>query len=368
MRRSCLACPFLSVPRRDDRLTQHVAADEDRPGGREEGHGPEEADPCGADDGLPVYRIAGEVQPGVELVRGEVGVHWPGELEARGELEEQDKNHGAHARTQGVVGGGREKDRERRQPRQGQRHEARAGPHESDATFDAYGGAARSGERLEPAREVPGDESDAHEDRRGDEAIKRDGHRFREEQLRAADRAAEDRLQRAGGSLTGYRVPGDERHHERQENERREPQRDQGHHQPVVEQLGGKRNLTCVRTTARYLDCTNEKDRHQRDRPQPEEGPSLPEQLIQFPADHSSPPSVSSRNRSSRFGRTGTSARTSTSPATSSRTTGPTPSGPTESRISSPPVSSNPFVLSAGTDAPTATELRTRTRSASWPF
>src|SRR5918994_3173965 len=251
------------------------------------------------------------------------------------------------------MGGGREKDRERRQPQQGQRHEARAGPHERDAPSDTDEGAARPRERLEPAREVPGGEPHSHEYRRGDEAVNRDRHRFREKQSRPADRATENRLQRTGGGLAGYRISGDERHHERQEDESGKAQRDQGHYQPVLQQLGGERDLARVRSAARYLDRRHEKDRYQHRRPEPQEGPPLPEQLVKLPANHPPPHSVSFRNRSSRLGRTGTSARTSTPPVTRSRTTGPTPSGPTESRISSPPVPSNPSVLSVGTAAST---------------
>src|SRR5215207_1517123 len=51
------------------RLAQHVAAGEDCPGCSETDCGPEEADPGGVDDGIPAYRVAGKVQPCLELVR-----------------------------------------------------------------------------------------------------------------------------------------------------------------------------------------------------------------------------------------------------------------------------------------------------------
>ena len=55
-------------------LTQYVATNEDGPGADQKCRGPKDADPKGADDGLPIYGVAGEVEPGFELVREEVGV------------------------------------------------------------------------------------------------------------------------------------------------------------------------------------------------------------------------------------------------------------------------------------------------------
>ena len=56
------------------RLAQYVPADEDRPCEAQKSRAPEEADPEGADDGLPGYGVAGEVEPGLELAREEVGL------------------------------------------------------------------------------------------------------------------------------------------------------------------------------------------------------------------------------------------------------------------------------------------------------
>jgi hypothetical protein len=55
-------------------LRKHVAASEDGPGGDEEGSSPEQADPEGASYRFPGYGVAGEVEPGIELVREQIGV------------------------------------------------------------------------------------------------------------------------------------------------------------------------------------------------------------------------------------------------------------------------------------------------------
>src|SRR5215211_6194528 len=85
-------------------LRKHVAASKDCPGGGEEAGPPEEADPEGARYRFPGYGVAGEVEPGLELVGEQVGVKGAGETEAGGEPEKQDENHGAHARAHRVVG------------------------------------------------------------------------------------------------------------------------------------------------------------------------------------------------------------------------------------------------------------------------
>src|SRR5215210_3910615 len=59
-------------------LREHVAANKDGPGGDEEGGAPEEADPEGARYRFPGYRVAGEVEPGLELVGEQVGVKGSG--------------------------------------------------------------------------------------------------------------------------------------------------------------------------------------------------------------------------------------------------------------------------------------------------
>src|SRR5829696_9076710 len=87
-------------------LRKHVAASKDGPCGGEEGGSPEEADPEGARYRFPGYGVAGEVEPGLELVREQVGVQGAGEAETGGEPEEQDEDHGAHARANRIVGSG----------------------------------------------------------------------------------------------------------------------------------------------------------------------------------------------------------------------------------------------------------------------
>jgi hypothetical protein len=64
----------------------------------------------GANYRTPLYRVAGEVQPGLVLVREEVGVQRTGEPKAGGESEEQDEGHTSHARAQEALGSERKKD------------------------------------------------------------------------------------------------------------------------------------------------------------------------------------------------------------------------------------------------------------------
>jgi hypothetical protein len=103
------------------------------------------------------------------------------------------------------------------------------------ATPDAYGGAARSRERLEAAREVARREAHGREDRGGRDAVQGDGGGLGKEQLRAAHGAAEDRLQGAPRNLAGDCVPGDERDDERQQDERGEGKGDERDHEPVLQ-------------------------------------------------------------------------------------------------------------------------------------
>src|SRR5215210_3938011 len=82
---------------------EHVAANKDGPGGDEETAPPKEADPEGTRYRFPGYGVAGEVEPGLELVREQVGVKGTGEAETGGEPEEQDEHNGAHVRAHRVV-------------------------------------------------------------------------------------------------------------------------------------------------------------------------------------------------------------------------------------------------------------------------
>src|ERR671913_600935 len=173
-----LALSTARVRRREWGLREHVAADEDGPGGGEEAGSPEEAGPEGARYRFPGYGVAGEVEPGLELVGEQVGVEGDGEAEAGGEPEEQHEDHGAHARADRVVGGGGQEDRERGERHQGHGDEASASPNERDAAPDAYRGTAQPSKGGEAAGKVAGGEPSAGGDRRGGETVEAHRRRF----------------------------------------------------------------------------------------------------------------------------------------------------------------------------------------------
>jgi hypothetical protein len=93
----------------------------------------------------------------------------------------------------------------------------------------------RPGEGGEAGREVACCEAHAHKDRCSGEAVDADRYRLGEEQLRPAHGTAENRFQGARRHFAGHRVPGDERHDERQQDEGGEGERDERDHEPVLQ-------------------------------------------------------------------------------------------------------------------------------------